>query len=212
MSRKYTQPQLEVELHSFVTQSLLPRFEPLRQRHSHSDRLLPPDLVLEALVPLVSDWKAHLQLETSLAVPQALGEDGDADEAARVAWEEENTRVEKHNKAILYCTEALDQCIKNLVTERIEEWASVPQIQDEELKNLYDRLDVSIALEHAKVCGSTTPLTILESVLETVSISSCASIMDWIESRKNALTTVSLGPRISQIPLLTLDRSSGHGN
>ncbi len=183
MSSQQPLAWLAEPLQGFLNQQLLPGLAELRQNHSHSDLLLPPDVALPALVPLVKTFAAEHQLDK--AVPAVT--------AAAETPEREQQELERRRIASI--RDAAGNLLRSFVLERPSSSASANKnahLDHAEFKGLFDRLDIAVAFEMAGAVEPVAPLSTIEAVLESLPLSGCARLMDYVESRKSELLSVSI--------------------
>lgn len=162
-------PKSVEELQGYVATSLQDQLAVLkdaRAAHSHSDLLLPPDLVFSVLKPTT----LHLQSLLDDLIQQ-YDEDSKSREDVRLT-----------SMAIL----ALET--RKVVFVALNETGGREDLGRAGTKDLFNRLDIMLNLERNSLIDSNVPLTVIEDVLERLTIASCSQHFTYIEVRIHELT------------------------
>jgi hypothetical protein len=167
-------------LSNFVNSRLLTSLADLRTSHSHSDLLLPPDLAFPVLsTELKTFAEEHGLKSTPKEVPEG-------------ATDEQKAEHERLKKRLVWQSGARAWLLMDFVSQRpgSSKHASA-HLDNAELKNLFDRFDVILAFEIEGLVDAQAPLSTIEAVMDSLPLASCAKLLDYIESRKAELLSVS---------------------
>jgi THO complex subunit 1 len=176
---------------SIGLRSQLELLQEARKSHSHSDLLLPPDSVSSILEPGSLSLKAHLDVY----IESSSEEQKQRDDIRKILA----------GNASIFAFEA-----KRLVLDALKDSKGQHNVGRSETKDLFDRLDVALDLEvhgeslriesrggqyihtyckpFADLLDGTVPLSIIEEVLEQLTITSCSLHFTYIETRVHELT------------------------
>ncbi|PWN36099.1 uncharacterized protein FA14DRAFT_121455 [Meira miltonrushii] len=137
-----------------------------RKDHSHSDDLLPPDLVVDVLAEGTSNIKAYIE-----------GEIGKQAEGSQDAIRD----IVKRDLLSVECKRFIFEVLSTLST-----------LDEDEVRHgirrLFDRFDIVLNLDIEDVIEPTLMMSIHEDILERLPIESCSLHFTYIESRKDLLT------------------------
>ncbi|KDN53285.1 hypothetical protein K437DRAFT_253308 [Tilletiaria anomala UBC 951] len=205
MSARLSVAELNSQLANFVA-SLLEGLAQLRKDHSHSELILPPDLTFPILDTRISEWASNLDLlkeesaehifaEKAKLLPE-LAPDAhqrDQDErkkALELVREDAQVKAQRHNQLVEARTNAFGQFLRVKVTQRpgSSRASTSTNLDDVQLRELFDRCDVLLSFELAGLCEAVAPLTVIEGVMETLPLEGCSKMLDYIDSRKAQIT------------------------
>lgn len=137
-----------------------------RKSHSHSDDVLPPDLVVDVLAEGTNNVKSYV--ETEIAKQQEGSQEALRDIVRRDLLAVECKRF-----------------IFDILT-------ALPTLGDDDvrqgIRRLFDRFDIILSLDLDDMIDPTLLMSIHEDILERLPIESCSLHFSYIESRKDLLT------------------------
>lgn len=167
-------------LSNFVSSRLLTSLTDLRTSHSHSDLLLPPDL---AFPVLTTELKAFAEEHGLKSTPKDVPEG---------ASEEQRAEHERFKKRLVWQSGVRAWLLMDFVSQRPgSSTHTSAHLDNAELKDLFDRFDIILAFELEGLVDAQAPLSTIEAVMDSLPLVSCAKLLDYIESRKSELLSVS---------------------